>query len=106
MLGALLFAGALHIRLDELREQRLAVSLLALLGTLLSTGNVAGLAYLVLPALGLSVAFGDCLLFGAVISPTDPIAVLRHSQRNARVPAQHGDPDQRRIFVQRRRSAS
>jgi CPA1 family monovalent cation:H+ antiporter len=76
MLGALLFAGALHIRLDDLKEQRLAVSILALVGTLLSTLVVAVLAFGALWALGLALPFGFCLLFGAVISPTDPIAVL------------------------------
>ena len=85
MLGALLFAGALHIRVGDLREQQLAVSILAVVGTLLSTFSVAGLTYAVLPALGLSVPFRYCLLFGAVISPTDPIAVLG-ILKQARVP--------------------
>lgn len=85
MLGALLFAGALHIRVDDLREEKLAVSILALVGTLLSTFIVAGLAYGALRALGLPVAFGYCLLFGALISPTDPIAVLG-ILKQARVP--------------------
>ncbi|NUP12397.1 MAG: sodium:proton antiporter [Polyangiaceae bacterium] len=76
MLGALLFAGALHIRLRDLREERLAVSVLAVAGTLLSTLLVGGLSYAALAALGHPVAFGYCLLFGAIISPTDPIAVL------------------------------
>ncbi|HEX4337221.1 MAG TPA: sodium:proton antiporter [Polyangiaceae bacterium] len=76
MLGALLFAGALHIRIDDLHEQKLAVCALALAGTLLSTFIVGGLAYEALRALGHSVPFAYCLLFGAVISPTDPIAVL------------------------------
>ncbi len=85
MLGVLLFAGALHIRVDDLREQRLAVALLALVGTLLSTFIVAGLTYFLLGALHLELPFGYCLLFGAVISPTDPIAVLG-ILRQARVP--------------------
>lgn len=76
MLGALLFASALHVRLDDLREEKVAVSLLALFGTVLSTFLVGGMSYLLLRALGLGVPFGYCLLFGAVISPTDPIAVL------------------------------
>ncbi|HVU05510.1 MAG TPA: sodium:proton antiporter [Polyangiaceae bacterium] len=85
MLGALLFAGALHIRIDDLREERLAVSILAIAGTMLSTFIVAGLTYEALRALRLPVAFGYCLLFGAVISPTDPIAVLG-ILKEARVP--------------------
>ncbi len=76
MLGALLFASALHVRLGDLREEKVAVSLLALFGTVLSTFLVGGMSYLLLGVLGLGVPFGYCLLFGAVISPTDPIAVL------------------------------
>ncbi|MBL8743990.1 MAG: sodium:proton antiporter [Myxococcales bacterium] len=76
MLGALLFASALHVRLDDLREEKLAVSLLALFGTVLSTFLVGVLAHQVLRWLSLDLPFGYCLLFGAVISPTDPIAVL------------------------------
>ncbi len=85
MLGALLFAGALHVRVGDLKEQQLAVSILAVVGTLLSTFCVAGIAYVVLPAFGLTVSFRYCLLFGAVISPTDPIAVLG-ILKQARVP--------------------
>jgi CPA1 family monovalent cation:H+ antiporter len=85
MLGALLFAGALHIRIDDLRNERLAVSTLALVGTVLSTFAVAALIYVALPLLGEPVPFGHCLLFGAVISPTDPIAVLG-ILKQARVP--------------------
>ncbi len=85
MLGALLFAGALHIRMDDLREERLAVTLLALVGTVLSTIIVAALAYGALWALGVALPFEYCLLFGAVISPTDPIAVLG-ILKQARVP--------------------
>ena len=87
MLGALLFAGALHVRIDDLREHRLSVATLAIVGTLLSTFIVGGLAYALLPLAGLRLGFLDCLLFGAVISPTDPVAVLGILKR-ARVP--HG----------------
>jgi CPA1 family monovalent cation:H+ antiporter len=76
MLGSLLFAGALHIRLTDLREQRLAIITLAVGGTVLSAFIVAALAYLLLPWLGLYLSFGHCMLFGALISPTDPIAIL------------------------------
>jgi CPA1 family monovalent cation:H+ antiporter len=75
-LGILLFAGALHIDLGELREQRLPVVMLAIGATVCSTFIVGLLAFLTLPWLGLPVPFGFCLLFGALISPTDPIAVL------------------------------
>ncbi|MEZ4586514.1 MAG: sodium:proton antiporter [Gemmatimonadales bacterium] len=75
MLGALLFAGALHIDLDDLKAQRFVVGVLATVGVLTSTVIVGGLIYLVVGALGLDLALGYCLLFGALISPTDPIAV-------------------------------
>ncbi|MGE0555804.1 MAG: cation:proton antiporter [Gemmatimonadales bacterium] len=75
MLGALLFAGALHIDLDDLKAQRFVVGVLATVGVLTSTAIVGGLLYLVVGALGLDLALGYCLLFGALISPTDPIAV-------------------------------
>lgn len=76
MLGALLFAGALHIRIDDLREQRLPVTILAFVGTVLSTFIVGAVSFGVLRLLGEAVRFDYCLLFGALISPTDPIAVL------------------------------
>lgn len=76
MLGILLFAGALHVDLGDLREFRLPITILALGGTALSTAAVGIGSYFVLAALGLDVHFVHCLLFGALISPTDPIAVL------------------------------
>ncbi len=76
MLGALLFAGALHINLDDLARQKWIIILLATFGVLLSTGLIGGLTYALLGALGLEVSFIYCLLFGSLISPTDPIAVL------------------------------
>jgi monovalent cation:H+ antiporter, CPA1 family len=85
MLGALLFAGALHIHLADLREQKIAVAALALVATVLSTFLVAGMVYVVVPFLGVRLSFGICLLFGALISPTDPIAVLG-ILKQARVP--------------------
>lgn len=76
MLSFLLFAGALHVNLDELAEQKWIVSLLATVGVLLSTFIVGPLTWLLLDSLGLSLPFIYCLVFGALISPTDPIAVL------------------------------
>jgi CPA1 family monovalent cation:H+ antiporter len=76
MLGILLFAGALHVNLADLREFRLPIAVLALLGTAVSTALVGIGSYFVLGALGLDIALVHCLLFGALISPTDPIAVL------------------------------
>jgi CPA1 family monovalent cation:H+ antiporter len=76
MLGVLLFAGALHVDLGDLRAQRLPIGVLAVAGTAMSTLVVGAAAYLVLDALGVPLPFVYCLLFGTLISPTDPIAVL------------------------------
>jgi len=76
MLGILLFAGALHVNLGDLREFRAPIAVLAIGGTAVSTAAVGIASYLVLGALGLDVQLVHCLLFGALISPTDPIAVL------------------------------
>ncbi len=76
MLSFLLFAGALHVDFGELKQQRLPIILFATLGVLTSTFLVGGLMYVLLGLLGLATPFIFCLLFGALISPTDPIAVL------------------------------
>jgi len=76
MLGLLLFAGSLHIDLSEMARQKWVVAVLATVGVLLSTFIVGAGMYLAAVALGLQLDFISCLLFGALISPTDPIAVL------------------------------
>ena len=76
MLGFLLFAGALHVNLADLLEQKWTVGLLATGGVLLSTGLIATATYLGAGWIGVELPFIYCLLFGALISPTDPIAVL------------------------------
>ncbi len=76
MLSFLLFAGALHINLNDLAKQKTIVIILATIGVLVSTLIVGSLSYWLLNALGLKISFLYCLLFGALISPTDPIAVL------------------------------
>jgi len=76
MLSMLLFAGALHVNVSDLRRYKLPIGILACVGTLLSTVIIAGALYLLLPLLGFDLAFIWCLLFGALISPTDPIAVM------------------------------
>jgi monovalent cation:H+ antiporter, CPA1 family len=75
-LGFLLFAGALHIEFGDLREHRISIGVLAVVGTLLSTVIVGGLCWLLTQSLALGLTPYHCLLFGALISPTDPIAVL------------------------------
>lgn len=76
MLSMLLFAGALHVDLQDLRKYKLPIALLAVVGTVISTIIVAGLTYVGLHALGFEIGLIWCLLFGALISPTDPIAVM------------------------------
>jgi len=76
MLSLLLFAGALHVDLSELKALRWPVASLALIGTLVSTFIVGYGLWVALPWVGLELALIYCLLFGALISPTDPIAVM------------------------------
>jgi CPA1 family monovalent cation:H+ antiporter len=76
MLSFLLFAGALHIDLRALRSRRFQVAMLAIGGTVISTLIVGFGMALVLPWIGIELPLVYCLLFGALISPTDPIAVM------------------------------
>lgn len=76
MLGFLLFAGALHVDLNALIQRIGPILTLASVGLLISTAIVAALAHVVFRLLGFHVPFAYCLVFGALISPTDPIAVL------------------------------
>ena len=76
MLGFLLFAGAMHTNFDQLRVQRWPVLVFSTLGVLASTFLIGAAIYFLFPLLGFSPKFIYCLLFGALISPTDPIAVL------------------------------
>ena len=76
MLSFLLFAGALHTNFDQLKVQRWPVLVFSTVGVLISTFLVGTVMFYLLQLLGLPVEFIYCLLFGALISPTDPIAVL------------------------------
>lgn len=76
MLSFLLFAGAIHIDATSLKQERWPIMSLATVGTLISTLIVGGLLYFLFILFGQSIDFIYCLLFGALISPTDPIAVL------------------------------
>jgi Na+:H+ antiporter len=76
MLCFLLFAGALHVQIDHLRANRTTIAVLATVGVILSTGVVGLLFWGALTLLGVAVPLVVCLMFGALISPTDPIAVL------------------------------
>lgn len=76
MLSFLLFAGALHVNLDRLREQRLPIILMASVGVLISTFVVGFGFYALCQIFSVQIPLIWCLAFGALISPTDPVAVL------------------------------
>jgi len=76
MLAFLLFAGALHVNINQLSDQKAAIAVLSFIGTLLSTFIVGSLMFFLLNALDIKLPFIYCLLFGSLISPTDPIAVM------------------------------
>jgi CPA1 family monovalent cation:H+ antiporter len=75
-LCALLFAGAIHIDLSKLAERKWAIGLMATIGVLISTFIVGAAIWLVAGLTGLDLPFLWALVFGALISPTDPVAVL------------------------------
>lgn len=75
-LSFLLFAGALHVNLDDLLSQKWIIIILATVGVALSTLIVGVLTWWVFGWLGFHISLIYCLLFGALISPTDPVAVL------------------------------
>lgn len=76
MLSFLLFAGALHINLGQLIEHKWVIAVLASFGVVLNTLIVGIATWYLLPLMGFNVAFIYCLLFGSLIAPTDPIAVM------------------------------
>ena len=81
MLSLLLFAGALQLDLQQLAREKLSVTVLSIGSTALSTVLVAVLFDYGLKAIGIPISVMGALLFGALISPTDPIAVLEMLQR-------------------------
>jgi Na+:H+ antiporter len=76
MLGFLLFAGALHVDLEYFIKRKLTIASLATAGLLMSTFIVGYLSWLMFGFLGFEIGFLPCLIFGSLISPTDPIAVM------------------------------
>ena len=81
MLGLLLFAGAFLLDLQYLAKEKLAVALLSIFGTLFTTAGISVALLYALPLLGLRAGWIECLFFGTLISPTDPIAVLEMLHR-------------------------
>ncbi len=76
MLSFLLFAGAMHVDLNELKKYRVVVAILATAGVVLATFATGTLVWAVGHALGFTIPYLYALLFGALIAPTDPVAVL------------------------------
>ncbi len=76
MLSYLLFAGALHVNLNDLRDQKSMVGFLATAGVIISTFLFGTAVYFIFQIIGIQIDYIYCLVFGALISPTDPIAVL------------------------------
>ncbi len=76
MLGFLLFAGALHVNLDDLYERRFTIASLATIGVIISTVLTGYAAYYIFKISGLEIPLIYALVFGALISPTDPVAVI------------------------------
>lgn len=76
ILSFLLFAGALFVKVEELLNVKLSIALFAIAGVLVSAGVIGGAFHLLSLLLGLKVSLEQSLLFGAIMSPTDPVAVL------------------------------
>lgn len=76
MLSFLLFAGALHVNINKLAELADTIAILATIGIAISAGIVSVVTYYIFMWLGIEVTYMYCLLFGVLISPTDPIAVM------------------------------
>jgi CPA1 family monovalent cation:H+ antiporter len=76
MLSFMLFAGAIHINIEDLKKERIPVIAFSTLSVLISTFLIGAITYYILPLFGFQAPFIHCLLFGSLISPTDPIAVL------------------------------
>ena len=81
MLSFLLFAGALHVSAEDLADMKWTIGVLATVGVALSTFIVGTMTYYLLIVLGFDIQYLYCLLFGALISPTDPIAVMSTLKR-------------------------
>ena len=86
MLGFLLFAGALHVDLGKLRSRAIPVAILAGFGTVLSTAAIGVGIWEAARVIGHPMTFAWALVFGALISPTDPVAVIS-VLKNVNVPA-------------------
>lgn len=76
MLSFMLFAGSIHIKIADLKKEKVSIILFSTMSVLISTFLIAYGTYFLLAMFNINVALIHCFLFGALISPTDPIAVL------------------------------
>ncbi|KAF2325842.1 MAG: sodium:proton antiporter [Flavobacterium nitrogenifigens] len=76
MLNFLLFAGALHVNMFDLKEQKVPIMIYSTVSVVLSALIISVLLYYIAPLLGITIPYIFCLVFGTLISPTDPIVVL------------------------------
>ncbi|MEG0848719.1 MAG: sodium:proton antiporter, partial [Flavobacterium sp.] len=76
MLNFLLFAGALHVNMSDLKEQKVPIMIYSTVSVVLSALIISMLLYYIAPLLGITIPYIFCLVFGTLISPTDPIVVL------------------------------
>jgi CPA1 family monovalent cation:H+ antiporter len=81
MLSFMLFAGAIHVKYDDLKREKLPILLFSTISVILSTLIIGFSSFYLLSLFGIQVTLIDALLFGALISPTDPIAVLNILKR-------------------------
>lgn len=76
LLSFMLFAGAIHIKFKDLNNEKLSILLFSTISVLISTFMIGFASYYLLNFMGIEVQLIHAMLFGALISPTDPIAVL------------------------------
>lgn len=76
MLNFLLFAGALHVNMSDLKEQKVPIMIYSTVSVVLSALIISMLLYYIAPLVGTKIPYIFCLVFGTLISPTDPIVVL------------------------------
>ena len=76
MLNFLLFAGAMHVNFSDLKNLRWTIATYATISVVLSAFIISGILYYIAPYFGIQIPYIYCLLFGTLISPTDPIVVL------------------------------
>ncbi|MEO6220042.1 MAG: cation:proton antiporter, partial [Ginsengibacter sp.] len=76
LLSFLLFAGSFHLNMAQMRTSAKSITVFATVGVILSTFMIGSIAFYILNLFSIDIPYIHCLLFGSLISPTDPVAVL------------------------------